>query len=288
MVAPAAHPEPADAADDNARRCIRCDYLLIGLPESGACPECGTPIAESAAPVNLLRDQDPGWLGRLAEGLLWQIVANLAAVAGFLMDVLGAMQPATEPGRQFPLSTALYLLFLFLNWCAAWWITTPEPRVVEAAVSLRRSVRGVATCSAVALLTVTVIPFNSVAVWAVVTAAGALLPLADVILWYLYVHRLALRLPSPGLTFQILLLLCGGSISTLFAHTLPWLATVREETASDVGNAYRFGGGCAVLVSNGLMLYAAYVCFRLRARLLRERDESAASPGAEEMTGTGA
>src|SRR5215212_3126051 len=94
MVAPAAHPEPADAADDDGRRCIRCDYLLIGLPEDGACPECGTPIAASAAPVNLLRDQDPAWLGRIAEGLSWQIAANLVGLTSALLDALSEWRQA--------------------------------------------------------------------------------------------------------------------------------------------------------------------------------------------------
>ena len=288
MVAPAAHTDPVDAADAEGRRCVRCNYSLIGLPRDGACPECGTPVAQSAAPVDMLRNQDPAWIARLAEAFLWQIGASLVGLAVYPVSLLTAAQAETESGRpQFPLSTAHYLLYLLLDWCAGWWLSTPEPQVVEPTLSLRRCLRVVVTLTALSLAAATLITFQSVPAWAVATLAAAVLPLAAVVLWYLYVHRLALRLPSPGLAFQILLLLCGIAIGTFFTHTLPWLAPVLEGTAVDLGDVDRFTSLPGLIIYAALGLYAIYLWFRLRARLVRVRDESAALRAAEEPSATG-
>ena len=36
-----------------ALRCIKCRYPLRGLPIDGVCPECSTPVSESAPPPYL-------------------------------------------------------------------------------------------------------------------------------------------------------------------------------------------------------------------------------------------
>ncbi|MCG3128491.1 MAG: hypothetical protein CHACPFDD_03380 [Phycisphaerae bacterium] len=42
---------PSDSGEPLAvpPRCVRCDYLLVGLPLAGQCPECGQPIAATLA-----------------------------------------------------------------------------------------------------------------------------------------------------------------------------------------------------------------------------------------------
>jgi hypothetical protein len=284
MVAPAAHPDPADAADADARRCIRCDYLLIGLPADGACPECGTPVVQSLAPVNLLRDQDPAWLGRVAEGFMWQIGANLVAVTSVLGHVFAGWQQAQAVGAdRAPLPTILDLLLVLLNFVAAWRISTPEPGVVEPALSLRRAIRLVTCMWVPATLLNTFDPFASTSHWVAVFFAAALLGLVDLILWYTYVRRLALRVPSAGLAFQSLLLLCGWGIIDLFTWVLPSIGYVLYYYAGIyVGDVYSFAWGApAVVINVALTLYAAYFCFRVRRAIVREAS-LAAAPGVDE------
>src|SRR5215208_971138 len=111
MAAPAANPDQAAAADADERECVRCGYLLRGLPDDSLCPECGANVSASAGPIDLLRDQDPAWLGRVAEGLLWQIGGNLLGLASVPLSVFIAWRQQFTPEHQrFPLPTVLNLL----------------------------------------------------------------------------------------------------------------------------------------------------------------------------------
>src|SRR5688572_12941524 len=94
MATPTAQPVPVEATAEPAEsvatvvavvqsdglRCVRCRYLLQGLADDGVCPECGSPVAISAGEADLLRHQEPAWLGQLAEGLTWQAGTNLIVV----------------------------------------------------------------------------------------------------------------------------------------------------------------------------------------------------------------
>lgn len=48
--------------NDHTLLCERCGYIIEGLPETGACPECGRPIAESL-PERRDLTVATGWLG---------------------------------------------------------------------------------------------------------------------------------------------------------------------------------------------------------------------------------
>lgn len=47
--------------------CLTCEYNLRGLPLSGRCPECGSPVAQSANP-DLLRFAGPAFITKLRRG----------------------------------------------------------------------------------------------------------------------------------------------------------------------------------------------------------------------------
>lgn len=61
--------EKRDASVSRDERCIRCGYDLSGLPDEGACPECGLAVARSRDRSGLLRGADPRWLRLVARGL---------------------------------------------------------------------------------------------------------------------------------------------------------------------------------------------------------------------------
>jgi hypothetical protein len=275
MVAPSAQPNAAESAETEGRRCIRCDYLLIGLPEDGACPECGTAIARSAAPVDLLRHQNPAWLGRLAEGLLLQIVANAGFLALSLLDHFTTWRQAHDAAEgHFPLPTVVHIVCVALNLFAAWRVTSPEPGRVEPAWSLRRTVRVLTCLIPLIALGMAQAPYPMPLHWAVAGLGAALIGLADVTLWYAYVRQLALRLPSPSLAFQSLLLLVGCGITVFFTVVMPYAGLTLLAMGVDIGDVYSFGTQSQMYVWAGLLTYACYFCFRLRREILAARPPS--------------
>lgn len=74
--------------------CIPCGYNLRGLPAAGACPECGTPVADAVFERRLLF-ADRAWLRQTAQGLRW-VNASLGwivALAVGLPILLSLMLP---------------------------------------------------------------------------------------------------------------------------------------------------------------------------------------------------
>ncbi len=67
--------------------CARCGYILRGLAESGACPECGEAI-ETSLKGNLLRAADPRWLKTVARGVGWTAWGVRYVFLGFLFVLL--------------------------------------------------------------------------------------------------------------------------------------------------------------------------------------------------------
>lgn len=61
--------EPAAGrATPAAVHCVRCAYHLVGLPENGVCPECGTPIEHSLR-GHLLTYAAPAYVRAIGQGL---------------------------------------------------------------------------------------------------------------------------------------------------------------------------------------------------------------------------
>ena len=62
-------PDPATVARDHlrvvARVCPGCEYSLRGLPEVGACPECGRPYTEATLTRWHRKQAMEGWTGML-------------------------------------------------------------------------------------------------------------------------------------------------------------------------------------------------------------------------------
>ena len=92
---PAGHGTAPTVSDPNAR-CIRCGYTLMGLAESGACPECGTPVLRSIS-EDLIVHADPQWrkglmlgLALLGLGPLTSLIAGLTAVVAMISSTLTA------------------------------------------------------------------------------------------------------------------------------------------------------------------------------------------------------
>lgn len=63
--------------------CVRCAYDLVGLPESGLCPECGTPVEHSLR-GHLLTYAAPTYVRAIAQGLSL-VLTGFAALGLFVV-----------------------------------------------------------------------------------------------------------------------------------------------------------------------------------------------------------
>lgn len=128
----------ATRPDPHALLCERCGYALAGLEHDGACPECGTPIAESLPSnrVGSAWQRKPGIRSLVATNLLvlrqpravWSEVAvgvgsvrlltlsNLALVALTPSVVVGLLHPRDlADSSTLVLSGAIYVSLLLAS-----------------------------------------------------------------------------------------------------------------------------------------------------------------------------
>ena len=110
--------------------CRQCGYNLRGLMGSGACPECGHAVAESAR-RNLLRDSDPSYAAKLRTAAIVMIVGlGLSGFTSTLMPptiVIEYLDVASWSALAFLLIvTAIVVMSAGL-----WVLTSIDPAVFE-------------------------------------------------------------------------------------------------------------------------------------------------------------
>jgi hypothetical protein len=217
------------------RACIRCSYNLRGLPTSGVCPECGTPV-ELSLRGYYLAFAAPEYVDSLRRGVT--LVLNgilLYAVmffGGFVLKVsLSSVLALSVRSAIWEVAMLLPTAMMLVGY---WQFTRPDPSTIdrEAPAAARRIVR-----IAIAIQGVTV----AVGVLADLVRTGfsappTLLPAATIMSWLLglasvgawitqffavviYVTWLARRIPDRGIVTR-----CGVYIwllPTLFVILLP-------------------------------------------------------------------
>ncbi len=103
--------------------CIRCGYSLRGLPASGLCPECATPV-ERSLHGDMLVFSDPSYVNELVLAARLILVSVLLRAITFLASTALSLAKATGAAQVSRyLHVALTGLFL-LGW---WKLTTPDP-----------------------------------------------------------------------------------------------------------------------------------------------------------------
>lgn len=181
--------------------CRNCSRNLLGLNQSGRCPNCGAPIAVSVC-GDYLRFSHPHWLSEVASGImliLWGMLITfvLAIVAGFVF----AKDPAM---RQF-----LAMAGSALGLCGAWMMTRRDPSGIGETKNLnaRQLVRAAAIASLTAaviqfVVTLPGVPLGGLRELAMIAGICGLLTIVGEFAKLQYLQRLTARLPDETLVWR--------------------------------------------------------------------------------------
>ena len=214
-----------DAHIERDTICQGCGYNLHGLPESGECPECGTPAAFSIK-GDRLQYAHPKWLRTVRRGLIMTSISPMLYLP--VTFVLGFITVLLIPVIPEWLLIALVLLppggCSVLLGLGAFLMTAPEPRLHgdESPLTWRRAVRDASILAGI------VVPVYLVALvlwdrdiwrpsdlmWDIL--AYALLAIPAAIYGCLgYLRTLARRIPDPALVTTTNIVIIGLPASSV-------------------------------------------------------------------------
>jgi hypothetical protein len=215
IVGAQAAPSAGDVPGEVLQRdqpCVKCGYMLRGLPVGGVCPECGTGVADSLKGILLQFAGEP-YRKTVQSGLA--LVLNGILVAVLLQLMNGGLR-ASGGGNEVIalLMSGASLLVSCVIAIGYWRFTQPDPGYtgLEKPNSARAVARWAAVTSAASQLVLVVVSLSALLLGA---GAGGLAVLAfvllAVVLVYLlsnivlffaamrYTHWMAMRVPDVTL-----------------------------------------------------------------------------------------
>jgi hypothetical protein len=215
------------------RSCIRCGYSLTGLPDSGKCPECATPVADSRRGF-LLRFAAQEWLAKVDSGLGLVLNGILLSIVVALLNIAASFAfsgslAVTVVMAVMGLATQAMIAYGYFKF------SEPDPGYtgIERPDSARQWLRiaviaGAAIAVVQLLLTITMLLGGGITPGAaggmmIVLGILGLVGIAAMIAWavqffaaILYVRWLAKRVPDEAMVKK----------TRLYIWLLPVLATV--------------------------------------------------------------
>jgi len=233
------------SAIDSDLPCRECGYNLRGLMGSGACPECGHAVAESAR-CNLLRDSDPTYASNLRAAAMVMIVGlGLSAFESTLMPPT-IMIEYMDVESWAALAIVLIVAAIFVMSAGLWKLTSIDPAVFEDRRRERKR-RLVRVTMMIGTLTQLIdiaillgsgdelmLPppmFDRVLLWMLILANAAAL-ITCVFTTFGYLRMLSWRIPDQvlarrfellrwgfGIPYSLLTLATAGELSLQFSST---------------------------------------------------------------------
>ena len=205
--------------------CRACAYDLRGIESSSACPECGTPIARSLA-GDQLEVAEPAWLSRIALGL-WLDTASTAASCLLLLPAFESLVYGStdNPDIDVVRSRLAFLTVIGLGLAGTWLMTTREPGVWREPLgpTLRLLLRYGALADALNRVGLSLLfPVRFTDTTSFMSFSQLNLSLVVMVLWWVYVRRIQLRIPSPELAMAAQFTAVGLVICVLVRHWLVW------------------------------------------------------------------
>lgn len=212
MDTPSAVPPPPPMTVDRTQPCVKCGYDLRGLPLTGVCPECGSPVEDSLRGL-VLQFASAQYRGKLKRGL--SLILNGILLQIGLM-VLGFGVVLAFPGSRMVMLglSAAGLGVTVMLMLGYWLFTEPDPGYtgIEKPKSARQVARIAVAVQAVIQVVQLVMSMADDAVGAVsgtsggftlVSAVSGLLTLAALAAWatqffavMLYTRWLGSRVPD--------------------------------------------------------------------------------------------
>ena len=208
---------------DRDTPCRACGYNLCGLADTGRCPECGRPVAESLESAEL-RHSDPAWLRGMATGLTILLRATAVSLGGAVLMLFVPSALGLDA-----LGIAVNLVAGAVALYGAWLLTAPEPDAPDRAGAAPQVARVALIVALVGTLitlighvwgdAISLLIFGGAAELAEVVGQVALL---------LHLRRLAMRVPNyPAAArarFLIVALPTGCSLLLAFGLIGMWAA----------------------------------------------------------------
>jgi hypothetical protein len=270
--------------------CRACGYNLRGHARDALCPECSTPVSLSAR-SDLLRFSDPDWIERLAKGMRLILIGLIAsavlqtavAVISIALTTVGTTVFTALMGTAGLLGAGISVIVVV----GVWWLTTPDPARSERerAVSIRRLTRGCLMVQVAAAPLQVGSPAAGAGVPGAAVPTGWFLALtvAGIGLWlvvlvgygagFVYLRRLALRVPRPPLARQTKIVMWGYlssqglamAVGMIFLFVLA--PTIATAGATMTGGLVAYSiTGCAVAVGSLVFgIWALVLLFRYAA-----------------------
>ncbi len=257
--------------------CTRCGYNLMGLPATGACPECGSAVEHSLHGDDL-RHAAPAWLHTLTRGLaliLWGVVISV------LCRLLGTLF-RDVPVAQRSIVFAGTLIDLY----GIWLLTEPDPsgRTDPAGKTSVRQVARVALgiATLLALLSIVLVGLNSVLMIKIgvgVQLLTLIVALVGQVARLRLVGQLAARIPRYDLQRRALFLTKAIPITYGLFFVLVIPAWAAGPTRRPMGFVLFFGCiGLLMLVPYFIFTIADLILlFRFRRAILGQLPPAAGS-----------
>ncbi len=269
--------------------CRSCGYALRGLPPTGVCPECATPVGRSIH-GDLLRFCDPKWVERVALGVNILVIAFIVSIVGSILIGAAVIAILAATGTRNVMAFLIPLGIFALATAAAnvigyWLATTRDPGKDESGkpVTARAVARWAIVASSV--FSVAAVPFDptiarftgaslladpalQIALSVLSAFAGQGLNALGMVALLMYAGQLARRLPDDRLVKHTRIVMWGYGACSVFIVIGATITAVAGGNPTDpvaiVGSIVTGVGGLPGLVFG---IWAIVLLFQFRSRL---------------------